>query len=272
MGRKLAVLLGAAVVALAAAAAVIAAGRSGSSSPCTQSWTSAISGRPALAAVQRHSGIFLWRTGGSWHVSLSKAPSSLVGRVSADRPMHVSGVSSALRPALSAKARGVSLHAPSSRIGSFAFRATCASRISVSFAAAAKPNVFLGRARRPVSPRFVLSTAETTGVSGQIYSSGGCPNVKIGQTCPSAKPLHIAAKIEVMTAPASKTGGGQAQAVKTITSAADGSYSTTLEPGRYLLQSTGQPGPGGTAFTPVDVTVAPGVTTIADLTVDSGIR
>jgi len=267
MRRPLVAFLAVAVVGLAATAAVITSRGSGSdASSCAETWSSTVSGSPALV----QNGIYLWRGRGDWHVSLRHVPASLVGRISSDGGLRVGAVSSALQSALSAKSRAVRFHSPSSRNGSLVFHARCASRLAFSFAAPAKPRVFLGRANRPVSPQFVLDTAKTTGVSGQIYTSGGCPVVRIGQRCPSAKALHRATSIQVVTAPTSKT-SPPGQPVKTITSASDGSYSTTLPPGRYLLRSVGQGGPGS-GFTPVEVTVAPGVVAVVDLAVDSGIR
>jgi hypothetical protein len=269
MRRTLAALLAVALAALAAAA--VAAGRSGSSSPCTESWTSAASGKPTLVGGTGHSGIFLWRALGYWYMSFGSGPSSGVGRISANTPVHVASATPTLKTTLAVTSNGMSFRIPAGG-GFLTFRARCASRLNFSFAAAEQPLVFLGRTNRPVSPRFVLSRAQTTGVSGQIYLSGGCPIVKIGHQCPSAKPAWSAMQIDILTAATSKTGGTPSQLVKTIMSAADGSYSTTLAPGRYLLKSVGQRVPGGTAFTPIEVTVAPGVMTVADLSIDSGIR
>jgi hypothetical protein len=276
MRTPLAALLAVALVAVAVVAVLVATGRSGSSSSpssaCAASWASATSGRPVLVADRAPGGVFLWHSGGSWHVTLRGAPVPLVGRVSSDGPLRVGSPSSSLAPDVSATSREVSFRSPSSGKGSLVFRASCGSGLAFSFASKATPSVFLGRARQAVSPRFLLGRSETTGVSGQLYSSGGCPTLTIGQSCPSAKPLRVATQIQVLTAPQSKTGGAQPQLVKTIASAGDGSYTASLEAGRYLLQSPGQLTPGSASFTPVEVTVAPGVMTVADLSVDSGIR
>ena len=268
-------LLAAFVVVTAAAAlagASLAAGSGKRSAACgLPAWSpslAALSTRPSTSGAQS---VFVWQSGASWHVAIAGAATTLVGHVTADAPLRLTGANPALRAGVATTSRGLNLKTDGA--GTLTFRADCAKHLSFSFGSNVKtttqPRVFVGKAARSPGASFVLSRPAFTGLTGHVYMGLGCPVQRAGVVCGERKPVRTT--IDALTVSGTKTGADTSKLVTSTESAADGSFSFSIAPGRYLLRPVAGPGITGTAA-PIEVTVVAGVVTQADVFFDNGIR
>jgi hypothetical protein len=230
-------------------------------------WAGTASGKPAALSSSTGRSFYVWKDERRWHLGVRGATRSapLTGQMHANAPLRVVTASGA-RPALSAGARTLTMRTDADRLARVAFTVSCATRLDFKLSAGqpSSPRVFLGAVGRAPASTFRLHRPASTGVSGRILLMPACPVG--GETCPPAKPIKGTVRIETVTG----KGGGGGQVIARVDSDENGNYAAEIPSGRYQLiaeKSGGYP-----VAKPSLATVEAGVTTLANVYLDSGIR
>jgi hypothetical protein len=248
-------------------------GRSGLQACDESGWPATAEGAPAAFAS---GGYYVWHDRGGWHVRVTGVTGAISARVTGDSALRVTKLSTTVRSHLTRRAKSLSLTMTGTgRTEVLDFRAGCANRLSFAFgperptgSLAPQQAAYLGRTGSSPGSSFILQRPMATGVAGRIIVGPTCPVLGGDNTCPPAKTAQGIVRIE--TQAQSRSGGG-GQLVKSVQSKADGTFSTALAPGTYLLVVV-QSGGDLSRATPSVVTVERGVVTQVTLVIDTGIR
>lgn len=224
-------------------------------------WPSVVSGRGVRSLRGRAARYAVSQRAGAWRLAANASAGRVIeGRLRANRAIHL------IRRASWVHVRGTRLTfrvKSTGRLRVASFRAPCATRLDVAFAASTPRAVSLGTGRAAPATTFAVLRPAGTGVEGSVLRGPTCPVESPTRPCPPAPAVQTNVRID--TAPPVK---GQAGSyVTTVTTDADGRFSASLPPGSYML--TPEAGPSST---PAVVDVAGGILSDVTLVVDSGIR
>jgi hypothetical protein len=250
-----------------ATGSIVALAGTGSGGPATakaacadHGWAHIVSGRRKHALAAGFGHYALSHRHGTWRLAVNgDTGTDLSGSVTSNRRLRlVHRVSWAQRHGrtltFSAHGRDRTRH--------LRFRTRCASRITAKFAAGSPSAVRLGRGHAAPADAIVVRRPTQTGVDGQVLRGPSCPVERSDMVCPfNAAPAPGKVRIDAV---GSK--GSAPSYVKTVTTDAQGRFTTTLSPGHYELT------PQQAGGRPTVVDVASGVSSDVILLVDTGIR